>query len=331
MWWMIVIVGAVCFAILLLYAWIGNARTKAVGQELILERIAREYLTRRQGGETMDQIADMLYKHYSISKPVEFWIGYYNPIPFGNLNLAGVTKQLPEDARRLGEIAYSLLCNRGIYPTPREGQGPRDSACEYDAMTKICSVCSSQIVVLEALGKKVDPSLWEMMKRWSALDAEIANANASWQKMAERATRKPSFPEMRDKTEGIHTSEGLFGTKWLMPMDQVLQIIPEAEDRSADRCVHFGKYYGRRATFSYDFKNNQLTEISVCLNNSSEKDFNLMQARLSEDFGPMPSAAPAKYYQLLSKGEFDGFEIEHWLDDMERVGITEMIEFRKRA
>ena len=56
-----------------------------------------------------------------------------------------------------------------------------------------------------------------------------------------------------------------------------------------------------------------------------------MQARLSDDFGPMPSAAPAKYYQLASKGEFDGFEIEHWLDDMERVGITEMIEFRKKA
>lgn len=81
MWWIIVIVGAVCFAILLLYAWIGNERRKGVGQELILERIAREYLARRQNGETIDQIADVLYKHYGISKPVEFWFGYYKPAP----------------------------------------------------------------------------------------------------------------------------------------------------------------------------------------------------------------------------------------------------------
>ena len=273
MWWIIVIVGAVFFAILLLYAWIGNERTKAVGQELILERIAKEYLTRRQNGETMDQIADALYKHYGISKPVEFWIGYYNPLPFGNLNLAGVTKQLPEDARRLGEISYSLLCNRGIYPTPREGQGPRDSACEYDAMTKICSVCSSQMVVLEALGKKVDPALWEMMKKWSALDVEIAKANAQWEKMFQKALSEPERPEMQDKIKGTHQSDGLFGTRWLMTMDEALQVLPEPEETRHNSVSHFGKYHGRRATFSYYFENDSLAEISVCLNKSGSSTF----------------------------------------------------------
>jgi hypothetical protein len=90
---------------------------------------------------------------------------------------------------------------------------------------------------------------------------------------------------------------------------------------------HFAKYHGRRATFSYYFENGVLTGISVCFNNSSEKEFKQMHSRLSADFGPLPAAAPAQYYQLSSKGEFDGLEIEHWLRDFEEVGVTEMIRF----
>lgn len=329
MWWAIGIIGVVCVTIFLLIAWAKSIQGRLIDQDFVLERIAKEYLARRQKGETMDQIKGALYEHYSISKPVQFWSGYYNPLPFGNLTFAGVTKQMPEDARCLGEITYSILCNRGIYPTPRERQGPRDSACEYDAMTKIFRKCRLQMVVSEAMGKKVGASLWEMMKKWSALDDEIAFTNAQWEKWFQKNLRKPEWPKMQDKIEGIDQSEGLFGTKWLMPMDQVLQIIPETENQSADRCVHFGKYHGRRATFIYCFENNLLAKISVCLNKSSEKEFNRMQARLSADFGTMPSAAPAKYYQLLSKGEFGGLEIEHWLDDVEQAGITEMINFRK--
>src|SRR5205809_69169 len=97
MWWVIGIIGAVCFAIFLLFVWAKSVQAIAVDREFVLERIAKEYLARRQKGETMDQIQDALYNHYSISKPVEFWIGYYNPLPFGNLTFAGVTKQMPEE------------------------------------------------------------------------------------------------------------------------------------------------------------------------------------------------------------------------------------------
>lgn len=186
------------------------------------------------------------------------------------------------------------------------------------------------MVVSEALGKKVDASLWEMMKKWSAMDNEIADANAKWEKMVQKALREPDRPEMQDKIDGVGQSEGLFETKWLMTMSETLKVIPEPEERRHNAFSHFGKYHGRRATFSYYFENGLLTEISLCLNKSSEKEFKQMHARLSADFGPMPPAAPSKYRQLLSKGEFDGLEIEHWLDDVEPVGITEMIEFRKQ-
>lgn len=327
MWWTVGVIGVVCFVIWLLFVWAKMAQARGLDQDIVLERIASEYLALRQKHETMDQIKDALYRLYSVTEPVEFWQDYFNPLPFGNLMFAGYAKKMPEDALRLGEIAFTILCHRGIYPSPREDQGPRDSACEYDAMTKICSKCMDQMVVLEATGKKVDSSLWEMMRKWSALESEISILNASW----EKALRPSPRPEMRDTTEGIAASEGLFGTKWLMPMEQVLQIVPQVDERTSDAFSHFGNYYGRQATFSYLFRSNLLTQISVCLNNSSEKDFNRMQALLSANLGPLPLPAPTNYYPLLSKGEVGGLEIEHWLRDIEPVGLTEMIRFRSTA
>lgn len=263
-------------------------QTKRTDPELILETIANEYLDRRLVGDSMDEIRDALYGHFSVAKPVEFWIGYYNPIPFGNLMFAGQTKRMPEDALALGEIAYTIFCHNGIYPRPREGQGPRDSACEYDTMSKICRKCKVQMAVFEATGKKVDPSLWEMMKSWSALDQEIGAANATWEETLESASHEPETRDTRDRIEGVPPSEGLFGTKWLMPMEQVLDVVPRPELRYENKLTHSGNYHGRRASFSYHFKDSLLAEIWVCLNDSSEKDFNRTQAYLSAEFGLMP-------------------------------------------
>jgi len=126
----------------------------------------------------------------------------------------------------------------------------------------------------------------------------------------------------------------LFGAKWLMPIEQVLQIAPQPVpffQIKSDNFYHFGKYHSRQATFSYYFENNLLTEIWVCINKSSEKIFRRMQAHLSTDFGSMSVPSPSKDYKLLSKGDFNKLVIEHWLDDDERVGLTEMIKFRSTA
>lgn len=329
MWLAIGILGVTCFAAWLLLDWRKMVRARSAEQDSILEKIAKVYLERRQTGETMNQIKDVLHKHYSISRPMEFLMGYYNPIPSGNIVFAAYVKKMPEDALALGEITYTILRHRGIYPMPSEGQGVTDSAYEYDAMTKICNRFKKQMTALEAAGKKIDPGLSEMMKRWSALDGEIATANATWEKTLEGVPSEPERPEMLDKTEGIPPSKGLFGTTWLMTMNEVLEVVPQSVETTHDAIRHFGKYHGRRATFSYYFEKNTLTEISVCLNDSSEKDFVRMQARLSADFGPMPSATPTNHYDLLSRGEFDGLEIKHWLKDIEPIGVTEMIWFRK--
>ena len=162
------------------------------------------------------------------------------------------------------------------------------------------------------------------------LESEISNVNAQW----EAAIRKPPRPEMRDKTEGISASEGLFGAKWLMPMEYVLQIAPQPVpffQIKSDNFCHFGKYNGQQASFSYYFENNQLTEIWVCVNKSSEKKFRRMQLHLSTGFGPMSAPCPSKDYKLLSKGDFNQLVIEHWLNDDEQVGLTEMIKFRTTA
>jgi hypothetical protein len=64
-------------------------------------------------------------------KTIEFSSGDYNPIPAGQLKFATLMKPIPEELKQLGKIAYTLLCNRGVYPMPQQGQGPRDSAAEF--------------------------------------------------------------------------------------------------------------------------------------------------------------------------------------------------------
>src|ERR1035438_8512525 len=99
MWWAIGIFGGVCIVAFLWFLLVSGA--KAVAEEAhkksILEAIAKEYFVRRQNGETLDQIADSLYKQYPISRPIEFSSGCYNPIPLGKLNFASLTKPIPEE------------------------------------------------------------------------------------------------------------------------------------------------------------------------------------------------------------------------------------------
>jgi hypothetical protein len=177
MWWAIGILGGVCFVAVLLFVLIQGA--KKIGEEAhrksILEAIAKEYLIRRQSGETLDQIADSLYKQYPISRPIEFSSGYYNPIPGGKLDLASLMKQIPEEGMQLSKIAYTILCNCGVYPMPQQGQARRDSHCEFAAMTGILNECVAQLHVLEAAGGEINQDLLVMVNKWAEVIADIAS------------------------------------------------------------------------------------------------------------------------------------------------------------
>ena len=133
MWWAIGIFGGVCFVAFLRFLLIMGVQKMAqeANRKSILEVIVKEYLVRRQNGETLDQIADSLYKQYPISRPIEFSSGDYNPIPAGQLKFASLMTAIPGELKQLGKIAYTLLCSRGVYPMPQQGQGPRDSAAEF--------------------------------------------------------------------------------------------------------------------------------------------------------------------------------------------------------
>lgn len=155
MWWIIVIfIVGVGFLFILSKA----AQAKQFDRDSTPEKIASEYIKRRSNGENMDQIRDALYKHYAIAKPVEFWMVVYHPMPFGDLRSGLSKEEWPEDALALGEITYTILCHRGIYPSPREGQS-RHWAYEYDAMTRIRSKCGMWLTHLELTGEKFDPAL----------------------------------------------------------------------------------------------------------------------------------------------------------------------------
>jgi hypothetical protein len=336
MWW-IIIIGVFCVAIFLALNWAIMIQAKAGFRESVLEKIATNYIERRSKGETMDDVRDSLYKHFSLKESFRF-----KPIPFGDLMLILFTEKMPDDALRLGEITYTILCHKGSYPLPRDGLGAKDHACQYDALVRICGKCKIYMVHHELVSDvtskwyqpdqswKIDPAIPQMMKKWSALVSEISTVNAR----LKEAVRPPPRPEMHDITEGVRASEGLFGTKWLMPMEEVVEIAPQPVpyfQDMVDNFYHFGKYHGRQASFSYYFENNLLTKIWVCHNKSSEKQFRRMQTRLSTDFGSMSVPAPSEDYKLLSRGDFNKLMIEHWLKDDERAGLTEMIKFRSTA
>ena len=177
MWWAIGIFGGVCFVAVVRSFLIEGA--KKIGEEArrksILEAIAKEYLVRRQNGETLDQIADSLYKQYPISRPIEFSSGDYNPIPAGQLKFASLMTTIPEEWKQLGKIAYTLLCNRGVYAMPQQGKGPRDSAAEFAALTGILNECLTQMVVLEAAGGNIHQDLRATVNKWAEVGDDIAS------------------------------------------------------------------------------------------------------------------------------------------------------------
>ena len=170
------------------------------------------------------------------------------------------------------------------------------------------------------------------MKQWSALEQEILKFNSDMEEARQKTLRPPPKPQemMGNIAKGTTASDGLFGTKWLMPMEQVLQITPETVEKHPDSFSHFAKYNGQQATISYHFDNNLLTEIWVIINESSEKQFHRNQSKLHLDFGSLPAACPFNNCLLLSKGQSDGLLIEHRLTNDERIGIgiTEWIEFQ---
>jgi hypothetical protein len=177
MWWVISIFGGVCLVAVLGFFLIEGAKKigEAARRKSILEAIAKEYLVGRQNGQTLDQIADSLYKQHPISRPIEFSSGDYNPIPAGQLKFASVMTAVPEELKQLGKIAYTLLCNRGVYPMPQQGKGPRDSAAEFAALTGILHACLTQMVVLEAAGGKINQELRATINKWAEVGDDIAS------------------------------------------------------------------------------------------------------------------------------------------------------------
>jgi hypothetical protein len=82
---------------------------------------------------------------------------------------------IPDELKQLGKIAYTLLCDRGVYPMPEQGQGQRDSAAEFGALTGILNECLTQMVALEAAGGKINQELRATVNEWAEVVADIAS------------------------------------------------------------------------------------------------------------------------------------------------------------
>ena len=82
---------------------------------------------------------------------------------------------IPEELKQLGKIAYTLLCNRGVYPMPQQGKGPRDSAAEFAALTGILYECMTQMAVLEKAGGEINEDLRATVNEWVEVGDGIAS------------------------------------------------------------------------------------------------------------------------------------------------------------
>ncbi len=173
--WLVVSLAAVG---LWFFVWSKKKRVAQLARNSILRHIACEYIKQRSSGGTTDQVKDSLYQHFSVTESLGF-----NPIPFENLLLASYARKLPGDALELGEIAYTILCYRRMYPRPKgEGliQTPRDAANQYDAVARIFGELKVSMVVSQASGENPEPSIWSMLKECSAIENEISKTNALW-------------------------------------------------------------------------------------------------------------------------------------------------------
>ena len=135
--------------------------------------------------------------------------------------------------------------------------------------------------------------------------------------------------ELEQEAVSAHAPVGLFGTKWLMPMNEVISIVPSAytEPTSPNILKVFRKFYEREAFINFQFDDDRLMMIWVLFfGPSSSEDFDRTQARLSMDYGTMSAPVFSDKDILVSRREVNRFAILHSLREMD-CGPLEMVSF----
>lgn len=89
--------------------------------------------------------------------------------------------------------------------------------------------------------------------------------------------------------------DGLFGAKWLMSKNEVLQKVGECKQANADSYMQIREYLGRKATVNYNFNNEKLWMVLITFMESYDsgkanmtetiKRFDATQTLLEKQYG----------------------------------------------
>src|SRR5437667_7081 len=102
MWWIVVIAGTAFFLLRRIQAKKQNQRLFM--RDVVMAKIALEWLDKRTRGKCIEEIRESLYEGFCIPDSVAYW-----PLFAG---------KMPAEAVELSEIAYTVLCHRGVYRKP---------------------------------------------------------------------------------------------------------------------------------------------------------------------------------------------------------------------
>jgi hypothetical protein len=151
------------------------------------------------------------------------------------------------------------------------------------------------------------------------------------QPVGHEAGRQAAIDRLTQDATAAGAPTGLFGAKWLMSMNDVVGIAPNAKKLAVGILGETRAVYERQALVTYHFTNDLLLLITVSfLGASTPADFERTQARLASEFGAMPDPSRTEPAGLLSTRRISHFVLQHSLEPAES-GASEEVRFYLRG
>jgi hypothetical protein len=176
----------------------------------------------------------------------------------------------------------------------------------------------------------VDPASAALLRRLAVLGAVlfliiaglIAATRERQDKARMNANRDSAISKLAQDAVAAHAPAGLFDAKWLMSMDEVRKVSPNAKPMGAGVLGETRPFEGRPALVTYHFTNDTLLLATVrFLDPGTPSSFSQIQTRLAAKFGPMPAPRRTPNESLSSLKKIAHFVVNHSLEEEQGASV----------
>ena len=133
------------------------------------------------------------------------------------------------------------------------------------------------------------------------------------------------------KQESISQGAGFMGATWLMPMNEVRSLFPNAIEFAPGNLKMEATAFGRPAFVDFMFTDNLLLMIIVSFKGQkTDITYGRTQVLLEQEYGAFPEPVSTAEHTLASRKDIGRIVIEHLLYQRLGIPIEQMILYRTK-